>query len=54
MSGTNSSQTPVLPSTRIGWLLPFQPLKSPTTRTPRAAGAQTANDVPVTGPVGLS
>jgi hypothetical protein len=34
MSGTNSSHTPVLPSTRIGWLLPFQPLKSPITRTP--------------------
>jgi hypothetical protein len=44
----------VLPSTRIGWLAPFQPLKSPITRTPAAAGAQTAKEVPVTGPDGLS
>jgi hypothetical protein len=54
MSGTNSSQTPVLPSTRIGWLLPLQPLKSPMTRTPRAAGAHTAKEVPVMTPDGLS
>jgi hypothetical protein len=53
MSGTNSSHTPLLPSTRIGWLRPSQPLKSPITRTPRALGAQTANDTPVIGPLGL-
>ena len=39
-----SSQTPELPSRCIWWSLPFQPLKSPTTLTPRACGAQTAND----------
>ena len=45
--GTNSSQTPAPPSDRIGWARPSQKLKSPTTRTPRAFGAQTANAVPV-------
>ena len=39
-----SSQTPELPSRCIWCSLPFQPLKSPTTLTPRACGAQTAND----------
>ena len=47
-SGTNSSQTPRAPSERIGCPRPSQPLKSPTTRTPWALGAHTANDVPVT------
>ena len=32
----------------------FQPQKSPTTLTPRALGAHTAKDVPVTGPPGES
>ncbi len=31
--GTKSSQTPVLPSVRIGWARSFQALKSPTTAT---------------------
>ncbi len=54
MSGTNSSQTPLEPSVRIGCARPSQWLKSPTTRTPRALGAQTANDVPCTGPATLA
>ena len=54
MSGTNSSQTPLLPSARIGWLRPSQPLKSPMTRMPRAFGAHTANETPVTCPFALS
>ena len=48
--GTNSSQTPDAPSDRIGWACPSQKLKSPATRTPRAFGAQTANEDPVTSP----
>ena len=44
--GTNSSQTPAPPSDRMGWARPSQKLKSPTRRTPRAFGAQTANAVP--------
>ena len=48
MSGTNSSHTPLLPSDRIGCDAPFQPLKSPTTRMPRALGAHTAKATPVT------
>jgi len=48
--GTYSSHTPVEPSDRIGWAAPSQWLKSPMTLTPRALGAHTANDVPVTGP----
>src|SRR5204862_2960526 len=44
--GTNSSQTPLPPSERIGWVRPSQWLKSPITRTPRALGAQTAKAVP--------
>ena len=54
MSGTNSSHTPLEPSARIGWLRPSQPLKSPMTRTPRAFGAHTANEVPVTWPLRLA
>ena len=54
MSGTNSSQTPVLPSARIGCAQPTQPSKSPVTRTPCAVGAHTAKLVPVTGPDGVS
>ena len=48
-SGTNSSQTPEVPSWRIGCSRPSQLLKSALIRTARADGAQTANDVPVTG-----
>ena len=44
--GRKISQTPELPSTRIGCRRPSQPLKSPTTRTARAPGAHTANEVP--------
>ena len=46
--GRKISQTPDPPSVRIGFIRPSQLLKSPTTRTDRAFGAQTANDVPVT------
>src|SRR6266508_3171226 len=46
--GTNSSQTPEEPSTRIGFRRPSQRLKSPTTRTARALGAHTAKAVPAT------
>ena len=52
--GTNSSQTPVLPSTRIGCAHPVQPSKSPVTRTPCADGAHTAKLVPLTVPDGVS
>ena len=52
--GTNSSHTPDEPSERIGVPAPDQWSKSPVTRTPRAFGAQTANDVPVTEPPGVS
>ena len=45
--GMNSSQTPAPPSERIGCARPSQKLKSPTSLTPRAFGAQTANAVPV-------
>src|SRR5580692_353918 len=44
--GTNSSHTPDPPSERIGCARPSQKLKSPTTLTPRALGAHTANDTP--------
>ena len=54
MPGTNSSQTPLLPSERMGNARESQPLKSPAIRTPRALGAQTANEVPVTGSLGAS
>ena len=54
MFGTNSSQTPVLPSARIGWAQPDQPSKSPVTRTPCADGAHTAKLVPLTVPDGVS
>jgi hypothetical protein len=50
MPGTKSSHTPTPPSERIGYARPFQWLKSPVTRTPRAFGAQTANEVPLTVP----
>ena len=43
----NSSHTPLEPSERIRCALPSQKLKSPTMRTPRAFGAQTAKLVPV-------
>ena len=46
--GMNSSHTPEAPSERIGNARPSQKLKSPVTRIPRAFGAQTAKDVPVT------
>ena len=52
--GTNSSHTPDEPSERIGSARPDQKSKSPATRTPRAFGAHTANDVPVTAPPGVS
>src|SRR5579875_3277138 len=45
----NSSQIPPEPKERIGWIRPSHELKSPTTLTARAAGAQTANAVPATG-----
>src|SRR5712691_10377188 len=45
-AGTNSSHTPEPPSERIGCARPSQWLNSPIIRTPRALGAQTANDVP--------
>jgi hypothetical protein len=41
---------PELPIRRIGWRRPSQPLKSPTTETPPAVGAQTANAVPAVPP----
>ena len=44
--GRNSSQTPLDPSDRIGCSRPSHELKSPTTETARALGAQTANAVP--------
>ena len=44
----NSSQMPLDPSDRIGFRRPSQLLKSPTTETERALGAQTANAVPAT------
>src|SRR5579871_896529 len=46
--GTNSSQIPEEPSERIGCRRPSHELKSPTTATERAFGAQTANAVPTT------
>ena len=46
--GTNSSQSPDEPSERIGFSRPSQPLKSPTTLTEAAFGAQTANATPAT------
>jgi hypothetical protein len=52
--GTKISQTPLLPSERMGWVQPAQPSKSPVTRTPCAVGAQTAKLVPVTVPFGVS
>ena len=52
--GTNNSQTPEDPIDRMGSAVGFQPQKSPITLTPRALGAHTANDVPVTGPPGVS
>ena len=53
--GMNSSQTPVEPSTRIGVPAPpDQWSKSPEIRTPRALGAHTANEVPLTVPPGVS
>jgi hypothetical protein len=48
--GTKISQTPESPSDRMAWVVPCQWLKSPTTRTARALGAQTANAVPSTSP----
>src|ERR1700712_367772 len=52
--GMKSSQTPDEPSERIGVPAPDQWSKSPVTRTPRALGAHTANEVPVTVPPGVS
>ncbi len=42
----NSSHTPEAPRLLIGWYRPSHPLKSPTTETRAAAGAQTANATP--------
>src|SRR3954463_5958136 len=42
-SGMKSSQMPVDPMDRMGCRRPSQELKSPTTETERAVGAQTAN-----------
>jgi hypothetical protein len=50
MPGTKISQTPVAPRLRIACPRPTQWLNSPTTRTARAFGAQTAKLVPVTSP----
>ena len=47
MPGTNSSQTPLAPIERIGIRRPSQRSKSPTIRTLRAFGAQTAKLTPV-------
>ena len=47
-AGMNSSQMPEEPSSRMAWVRPFQPLKSPTTRTACAFGAHTVNAVPTT------
>ena len=46
MPGTNSSHTPDGRRSRIGWRRPSQPLKSPTTDTRCAFGAQTAKRTP--------
>ena len=46
--GTNSSQTPAAWRRRIGWRRPSQALKSPTTATRSAFGAQTAKRTPAT------
>ena len=45
------SHTPLDPSTRIGWARPSQPLKSPTTLTRWAFGAQTAKCTPSESPM---
>ena len=45
--GTKISQNP-LPRTRMAWRRPSQPLKSPTTLTRLAFGANTANSTPAT------
>src|ERR1700761_943058 len=50
--GTNSSPTPLSSRRRIEHSSPFQPLKSPSTRTAFACGAQTLNDVPSTSSCG--
>ena len=42
----NNSQSPLAPRVCIGCARPSQLLKSPTTETPRAFGAQTANEYP--------
>ena len=42
----NISQMPDAPRERIGCSRPSQPLKSPTTLTERAFGAQTAKETP--------
>ena len=44
--GMNRSQMPSWPRRRIGWASGSQSLKSPTTETPAALGAQTAKSVP--------
>src|SRR4029077_13287943 len=45
-AGTKSSQIPEAPSERIGCRRPSHEVKSPTTETDRALGAQTANAAP--------
>ena len=45
------SHTPLEPSARIGWQRPSQPLKSPTTLTRWAFGAQTAKCTPSEAPI---
>ena len=49
--GTKISQTPLTPSDRIGCARPSQPLKSPTTLTRCALGAQTAKCTPAAPPI---
>ncbi len=44
--GMKPAQMPDSPARTSGWLSASQPLKSPTTPTALAAGAQTANRVP--------
>ncbi len=48
--GMKSSQTPELPSRCISLTRPSQLLKSPTTLTPEACGAQTAKVTPFLRP----
>src|SRR5690625_6312040 len=51
--GIKISQTPEEPRERMACEVPSQWLKSPITRTARALGAQTLNEVPETSPKSL-